>query len=80
MPPILSGHTTVYAYSQVVELLFAVGVQHMCQQVGIHGKIGGLFLLYSIYFTQPCWPKVLVSACTTVKVSINCVVSVHEYS
>ena len=47
---------------QVVEMLLGVGLEWMCDEGReVQGRVGGLYLLYAVYFVQPCDPKVHVS-------------------
>ena len=44
----------------MIQLLLEVGVRYACAEKELTNRIAGLYLLYSVYFTQPCSPRVLI--------------------
>lgn len=44
----------------MIQLLLEVGVSYVCADNKVEVRVAGLYLLYAVYFTQPCSPKVLV--------------------
>ena len=44
----------------MIQLLLEVGVRYACAEGELTNRVAGLYLLYSVYFTQPCSPRVLI--------------------
>ena len=44
----------------MIQLLLEVGVRYACAEEELTNRVAGLYLLYSVYFTQPCSPRVLI--------------------
>ena len=68
-PFLYTHHIPIHTFVnmvQVVEQLLRFSIQHVFnEEGGLYSRLGGLYLAYTLYFTQPCQPKALVGTFNT---------------
>ena len=55
--------------AQFMEECMKVAFRMFLPPYGFQARVGALYLLHGLYFTQPCLPTVKVSSAVTVSVS-----------